>query len=222
MINFIVIPCWNEEKNIRSVIEKVKPYGRIVVVDDCSTDNSYEIAKQQDVAVLRHMINCGQGAALRTGTKYAVSRATAERDVIIHFDADGQMQARDLPRLAEVLFQGQADLVFGSRFLDNTSRLPATKKYFIMPVARAVNRLFLDIKLTDPQSGFRAMTVAVARQLDWSQDRMAHCSEILALAHQGGWTIKEVPVTVLYHQFGQSFGGGWRIVKDLFLNNMLR
>ena len=95
--------------------------------------------------------------------------------------------------------------------------MPFLKKYFIMPLAKAVNKIFFNIKLTDPQSGFRAMSASAACLISWQQDRMAHCSEIMFEVKKNNLRVVEVPIEVVYHNFGQSFFGGFRILKDLFI-----
>lgn len=210
-----VIPTYNEALALPAVINDLTGVvNDIIVVDDGSADNTIEALKQLPVKVLRHVINRGQGAALRTGTIQALKD---EADIIVHFDADGQFRAADIARLVEPIKQNQAEIVFGSRFLDNTTIMPTFKKWIIMPLARFVNRLFFNINLSDPQSGFRALSRQAAEKIDWQQDRMAHCSEILVVAHRSDLSIKEVPITVLYKEFGQRFSGGFKILRDLFL-----
>lgn len=216
---FCIIPAYNEEKSIAKVIKDAKQFvDKIVVVDDCSSDKTFEIAKKQNVTVLRHIINRGQGATLQTGNSFAL-RAGA--DLIVHFDADGQFLADEIKDVIDPIIKGEADIVFGSRFLGKKSQIPKFKKHIIFPIARAVNKIFLGINLSDPQSGFRAMNRQAVEMINIEQDRMAHCSEILHKAFKNNLKIKEVPMTVIYHDFGQKFGGGIKIIKDLLLNKFL-
>jgi len=221
MQTFCVIPAFNEEKNIGLVISDVKPLvDRVVVVDDCSADNTYNIAKKSGVTVLNHIINRGQGAALKTGTEYCLNKGA---DIIVHFDADGQFLSQDIERVAAPIKNGEAQVVFGSRFLnrDGNLKMPFLKKHFIMPLARAVNKIFFKINLTDPQSGFRAMSREAAQRINWRQDRMAHCSEIMFQVKKNNLRVVEVPIQVIYHRFGQTFGDGFKILKDLFLATLV-
>ncbi|OGF23692.1 hypothetical protein A3H66_03290 [Candidatus Falkowbacteria bacterium RIFCSPLOWO2_02_FULL_45_21] len=230
---FCVIPAYNESRTIKAIINEVKPLvDRVVVVDDGSTDQTYDLAKDLDIDLPRHIINRGQGAALRTGTAYSLSQGA---DIIVHFDADGQFLSQDIAKIIEPIKLGQAEVVFGSRFLSTQSDscraepgqagenkqvesgMPLFKKYFIMPLARAVNKIFFKIDLTDPQSGFRAMTAQAARKMDWQQDRMAHCSEIMFMVKKNNFKAAEVPIRVIYHSFGQSLFDGFKIIKDLFI-----
>lgn len=221
---FCIIPAYNEEKNILNVVEKVLPLAdRVIVVDDGSEDETAEILKNinnDKLIVLKHFINCGQGAALQTGNECALSKGA---EIIVHFDADGQFLAAEIKDLVQPILAKKADIVFGSRFLVKTSNIPWTKKNIIIPIARAVNRLAIGKNnLSDPQSGFRAMSADTARKIEISQNRMAHCSEILAKAFELNLKIKEASITVIYNEFGQKFSGGIQIVKDLFLGRLLK
>ncbi|MDP2736561.1 MAG: glycosyltransferase family 2 protein [bacterium] len=214
---FCVIPAFNEEKNIETVISQVKPLvNTVVVVDDGSSDRTADSAAKTDAILLRHIINRGQGAALRTGTEYSLNNGA---DIIVHFDADGQFLTRDIEKISAPLINGEAQVVFGSRFLnsEHSAAMPFLKKYFIMPLAKAANKIFFNINLTDPQSGFRAMSREAAQKINWKQDRMAHCSEIMFEVKRHNFKVKEIPIRVIYHNFGQSFSGGLKILKELFI-----
>jgi glycosyltransferase involved in cell wall biosynthesis len=215
---FCVIPAYNEEDNIENVVRDVKKYiDNIIVVDDCSDDNTSHQAEKQGVTVLRHPVNRGQGAALQTGNTYALSRGA---DIIVHFDADGQFLAKEIQPLTKPIIRGEADACFGSRFLTKRSELPLLKEKLILPLAGLVNRIFFNIRTTDPQNGFRALSRQVAGNIEIEQDQMAHCSEILHKVHKHGFRVKEVPVTVIYHEYGQKFSGGIKIIKDIIIKGL--
>lgn len=213
-----VIPAFNVSRQLPAVISALKELGlNMVVVNDGSRDYTGAVAEKCDIPVLHHIVNRGQGAALKTGTEFALDSGA---DIIVHFDGDGQFQASDIAEVIKPLQSGEADIVFGSRFLTNTTKMPWFKRHIIMSLARTVNHWLLDIHLTDPQSGFRAFTKEAASRLDWQQDRMAHCSEILVMAHRQGLRITEVPITVRYTEFGQRLGGGLKILKELWLTSL--
>jgi glycosyltransferase involved in cell wall biosynthesis len=217
---FCVIPAYNEAKSIVKVINQVKPLvDELVVVDDHSHDNTLGLAKSTGVTVLHHIVNRGQGAALQTGNDYAINN---QADIIVHFDADGQFLAEEIKDLTKPIEENQADVVFGSRFLSKKSDMPGLKKNVIMPLAKMINKRFFHINLTDPQSGFRAMSRKVAEEIRIENDRMAHCNEILIKTHKNKYRIQEVPITVIYHEFGQKLSGGFRIIKDLIYKKLIK
>ena len=221
MRTFCIIPSYNEDLKIQKTVMEVRDFvDRVIVVDDgSSTAFDWNIFQNDEkIMVLRHVVNRGQGAALRTGTEYALKSGA---DIIVHFDADGQFLAYEIPAIIAPLLSGEADIVFGSRFLNIRSRIPLFKKSVIMPLARLANRWILNIKeLTDPQSGFRAYTSEAARKINIEQDRMAHCSEILHKAFKTKLKIKEVGISVIYEDFGQRFSGGLKIIKEMILGRM--
>lgn len=222
---FCIIPAFNEEKKIIKVITEVLNFvDRVIIIDDASRDNTLQILEKnlknnKKVIILKHLINRGQGAALATGNQYALKN---NADIIVHFDADGQFLAEDIKEIIQPIQAKKADIVFGSRFLSKTSKIPALKKFLILPLAKIINKLAIkNYNLTDPQSGFRAMNKNAAEKIKITQNRMAHCSEIISQSFKLNLKIKEVPIAVIYHEFGQKFSGGLKIIKDLFLGKLL-
>lgn len=216
---FCIIPAYNEQSSIVGVINKIKKYvNEAVVVDDGSSDKTYELASEAGAVVLKHIVNRGQGAALRTGTEYALADGA---EIIVHFDADGQFLPEEIKNVIRPIEDGEAEIVFGSRFLEKKSRVPFFKKYFIMPLAMVFIRLAGVKKITDPQSGFRALSRTAAEKIKIEHDGMAHCSEILVKSFKNKLKFKEVPITVIYNEFGQKFSGGVKIIKDIFIKKII-
>jgi glycosyltransferase involved in cell wall biosynthesis len=216
---FCIIPAYNEAATIAQVVEKVKLItNEIIVVDDGSRDETKKLAKEKGAVVLSHIINRGQGAALETGNQYALNKGA---DIIVHFDADGQFLAEEIKDIILPIIKGEANIVFGSRFLGKKSNLPRFKKYIIIPLAHLVNKIFIGATLTDPQNGFRAMSSETAKKITIEQNGMAHNTEIISKSFENNLKIKEIPVTVIYHNFGQRFSGGLKIIKDLILSRLI-
>jgi polyprenyl-phospho-N-acetylgalactosaminyl synthase len=212
---FIIIPCWNNAEHLAKIISEVKLYGQVVVIDDGSSDYSFDIAKKSGAVALKHIINRGQGAALETGDRYALSQGA---DLVVHFDADGQHLAKDIPVLIQPIIEGRAEIVLGSRFLNQQNKTPFFKKWFILKPANFFQNRIFDLKLTDAQNGLRAMSVGALKRIKITQDRYAHCSEIVEQIKR--FKYQEVPVTVLYRDFGQNFFGGLKILFDLLIGKL--
>jgi polyprenyl-phospho-N-acetylgalactosaminyl synthase len=215
-----IIPAYNEGPRIKNAINDIKPHvDAVIVVDDCSDDDTYIAARDQGVHVLRHIVNRGQGAALQTGTDYALNNLGAE--IIVHFDADGQMVGEEARGLIDLIEKDEADIVLGSRFLGRTIEMPL-KRYFTLKLALLFTIIVSGLYLTDTHNGYRALSKKAANALRISLDRSAHASEILDLIKVKKLRHKEHPVTIRYTQDtlkkGQSFSSSFTIVKDLVRN----
>ena len=214
-----IIPAFNEEKRVFQAISDV--YGfvdDVVVVDDCSLDKTGERAFEAGAHVLRHIVNRGQGAALQTGTDYALKNLCA--DIIVHFDADGQMQGSDVPNLIAPIETGEAQVVLGSRFLGAEAKDMPTTRLVTLQAAMWFTRFLSGIKITDTHCGFRALSAEAAGSIRLTMNRMAHASELLDILVAKRLPYVERPVTIRYSsetlRKGQSFMSGFIILKDLF------
>jgi len=202
------------------VVSELKKYYRnIIVVDDCSRDETVSRAKESGATVLRHLINLGQGAALETGDKYAFDNGA---EVIVHFDADGQHSAEEISNLISPIERGEADVVLGSRFLSKKNQIPWVKKWLILKPAIFLSNLLTGLWLTDTHNGFRAFSRLAATKISIRQNRMAHASEIIGQIGKNKLRWVESPATIVYKEFGQGFRGGIKILKDLFLKVILK
>lgn len=219
---FAVIAAFREKCHVRTSVQACLPFvERVIVVDDGSHDGTADEAEKGGAIVLKHAINRGQGAALKTGTLAALKMGA---EYIIHIDADGQHDPSYIPSLLAPIMAGEADFVFGSRFMGIKAIGMPLKRRVLMVGIRLFNIFVLGIPsyITDPQTGLRAFHAEAGRQLDFQQDRMAHCSEILRkVTHGFRW--KEVPVEVRYSQAslekGQWRGGAVRIVWQLLIGS---
>lgn len=197
---WFILAAYNEEKQIAITIKTLKKNGyiNIVVVDDGSEDRTYELAKKHKVHVLRHPINMGQGAALRSGTTYALRK---KAKYIIHFDSDGQHRVEDVPAMIKPVLEGKAQITLGSRYLDKNkkTKMPMHRTFYVKG-GLWFTRLMTGLKLTDTHNGFRVMTAETAKELKITQDEMSHASEILELIARKKIKYKEVPVIIEYNE----------------------
>lgn len=213
---FIVLPAYNEEKKIGRVIRDLFQHGfaNVVVVDDGSNDATASEATAAGAVVLHHLINRGQGAALQTGNEFALQNGAK---IIVHFDADGQFNVNDVNKGIKKLTEENLDIIFGSRFLDERSKVPFLKKHFILPFSRIINNWITGLKLSDVHNGFRIMHRRAAEKINITQDQMAHNSEIPRLVKEYNLKYGELPVEVLYFENGQGVSGGFKILWDLLI-----
>ena len=192
----IGIPAYNEEKNIASIITKLKNItDSIIVCDDGSSDMTSEISKNLGAIVISHKKNMGYGAAIRTIFQKSVE---LDSDILVTFDADGQHRIDDVSKILQPLENNEADIVIGSRFLDNESKVPNYRKIGIKVITQVTNAS-LKKKLTDSQSGFRAYNKQALTQISPSEMGMGISTEILIKASNKGLRIVEIPITILYH-----------------------
>jgi len=192
----IGIPAYNEEKNIASIITKLKNItDSIIVCDDGSSDMTSEISKNLGAIVISHKKNMGYGAAIRTIFQKSVE---LDSDILVTFDADGQHRIDDVSKILQPLENNEADIVIGSRFLDNESKVPNYRKIGIKVITQVTNAS-LKKKLTDSQSGFRAYNKQALTQISPSEMGMGISTEILIKASSKGLRIAEIPITILYH-----------------------
>ena len=217
---YIVIPAYNEAQVIAQTISDVHKYcSNIIIVDDGSKDKTGEVAKQSGAVVLRHIINRGQGAALRTGINYALGQGA---EIIVTFDADGQFEANEINRICQPIIDCECDIVLGSRFFSNSNfsknKIPFFKK-IILKSAILFTRAITGLSLTDTHNGFRALSRKAALQIKIRQDKMAHASEIVHEVARLGLKYKELPITVKYTEYskrkGQKISNSFSILFDL-------
>ena len=191
----IGIPAYNEEKNIASIITKLKKItDSIIVCDDGSSDMTSEISKNLGAIVITHKKNMGYGVAINSIFQKAKE---LNIDLLVTFDADGQHRVEDIEKVVEPIKNNTADLVIGSRFLDKKSNVPNYRKIGIKVITKITN-VSIKKKLTDSQSGFRAYNKQVLSQISPSDIGMGISTEILIKSSSKGLRIMEVPVTILY------------------------
>ncbi|QGJ71499.1 Dolichol-phosphate mannosyltransferase in lipid-linked oligosaccharide synthesis cluster [Planctomycetales bacterium 10988] len=221
---WVLIPAYNECESLAATLESVcAQYPHVVVIDDGSTDGTAQIARQYPVWVLRHALNCGQGAALQTGFGFVLRQPP--REVVVTFDADGQHCVEDIPSLTQPILQGEVDLCLGSRFLGKAEGIPWTRR-LLLKLAVLFTRWTSGLKLTDTHNGLRAIRLEALREWKLTQRKMAHASEILELAARNKLRYREVPVTIKYTpeslRRGQRSWEALRILGQLLLGKLER
>ena len=195
MVTVIGIPAFNEEKNIASIIMKLKKVtDHIIVCNDGSTDMTEEISKKLDVVVINHSRNMGYGSAIRS---IFLKAKELQADTLVTFDADGQHRVEDIQSVTQPIIDNKADIVIGSRFLENKSDIPEYRKFGIKVITKITNSSLKE-KLTDSQSGFRAYSKNVLKDVTPSESGMGVSTEILIKASNAGHKIAEVPITIMY------------------------
>lgn len=216
----VIIPAKNEAKKIAEVVRGIKNLPEqdfeVIVVDDGSTDATAQLAAGAGAVVLRHLINRGQGAAIRTGISYALNNGLR---AAVFFDADGQMDPAEIPLLLAKLESGY-DVVLGSRNIGRTINMPLSKK-IVKQAALFFTRLTTGLKLTDTHNGFQAWTDQALNKITLVQDRFAYASEVLDQVAKHDLKYCEVPVTITYSEYskkkGQSILGAVNIIFDLLI-----
>jgi len=190
------IPAYNEEKNIASIIVKLKKIADVVIVcNDGSTDSTSEIAQNLGAIVINHTKNLGYGAGINSIFHKAKEIGS---EILITFDADGQHRIEDIDKVIKPISDGQSDIVIGSRFLDDSEKeIPNYRKIGIKVITKITNTS-IKKQLTDSQSGFRAYSKKVLGQLSPSESGMGVSTEILIKASSKNFRISEVPIKILY------------------------
>lgn len=217
------MPAFREEPRIAATLEPflATPY-QVVVVDDGSYDRTSDIVREFPVWLIRHAVNCGQGAAIQTGIDFALSKGA---EVIVTFDSDGQHAISEIDNLVRPIVAGEADVALGSRFLGETVGMPLARG-LLLRAAVLFTWLVSQIRVTDTHNGFRAFSRLAARKIRIRQNRMAHASEILDEIGRHDLNYIEVPVTISYHEEtlakGQSGWNAFRITTDLLLGRVLK
>jgi len=210
-MKFVVIPARNEETNIRKVISETKKYiSNIIVVDDGSKDKTSEEAKKEGIIVLKHIINLGKGAALKTGCDYAVKHGASH---IIVLDADAQHEPSQIPEFLKEL--ENSDVVLGYRALDK--KMPFILKFGNWFINKTTKLLY-GLRLHDTQCGYRAFTADAYKKIRWKSSNYSIESEMIASIGKRGLRYKEIPIRTIYTDKykGTTVIDGIKIVCNLF------
>lgn len=203
---WVIIAAFNEDKKIGPVIEGVKEFAKnVVVVDDGSEDKTFDVAKKTGVTVLKHVINLGKGAAMRTGAEFAIDKGAKK---LVFIDADGQHEPKDIPRFVKEL--DDVEFVFSYRKFDEN-----------MPFVRRFGNWFLNfytkvlfgITVYDTQCGLRAFRADIYDKIKWESDRYAVETEQVMRVGRSKVSYSQLPIRTIYEDRspGTTINDGFKI-----------
>jgi len=199
-----VVPAFNEEDNIESVINDLKehqPSIKIVVINDCSDDSTGDIVRKLNETVINLVINLGIGGAVQTGLKYSRDN---DYDITIQFDGDGQHMACEIEKIIKPIIDGEADVVIGSRFLGTGSFKSNIPRRIGIGVFKLVNSMLVRSKITDNTSGFRAYNKAAVEFLARYYPQDYPEPEAVVELYRNRFRLQEVPVMMKEREGGSS------------------
>ena len=214
----VIVPAFNEGNRVIETLEELKKFfSKVFVVDDGSTDNTFELLKSSWATVLQHPINLGQGAALQTGIEAALSNKDIK--FILTFDADGQHSVKDAVRFAETIKSSGIQIILGSRFINSKNLSMPRKKKLILRLGIIFTRFDSGLQVTDTHNGLRIMSRNFAESLKLRQSGMAHASEILRHIKNSKSTWIEIPAEINYTPYsikkGQSIFNAVNILTEM-------
>ena len=207
----IIIPAYNEEKNILKVYEKIKECKELdyVVINDASIDNTLDVCKNNNLNYINLISNLGVGGAVQTGYKYALDN---DYDIAIQFDGDGQHDINYIDAICKPIIEGKANIC---RYIkDNKSTFQST---FMRRLGKNIISIILKIccrvKVTDPTSGFRAIDKNIIKI--FAKQYPSDCPEPESLVNilKLGYKVEEVPVNMNERQGGKSYISTWKSVQ---------
>ena len=206
----VVVPAYNEEKTLATVIRKLiklPELREVVIVDDCSKDQTPEIARAlaaeyPQVKVVRHAVNSGKTQALKTGFQHTTG------EIVIVQDADLEYDPSEIPGLIQPIIDGHADVVYGSRFLvRKTSRVLYFYHYLANRGLTFISNLFTNINLTDVETGYKALRGDIIRNMIISSEGFGFEIEVTAKVAKLKCSIYETPISY----YGRTYEEGKKI-----------
>ena len=219
---YLVVPAFNEEKTVSQIIEGIAEKGyNVILVNDGSKDKTLELAIESkrkypnQIFVVSHVINRGLGAALKTGMVVALNKGAK---YIVTFDADGQHEIEDIPKVCKPLKEGEADVVIGARPFED---MPLSKS-FANYIMNALTLIFYGRNVKDSQSGLRAFTAHAADVINIVSRGYGVSSEFIKEISDKNLRLAEVTITTIYTPETQNKGTdaivGLRILTKMVID----
>lgn len=214
----VIIPSFNEGAILTETVKSVKStFKHIIVVDDGSFNFELEQLSLQNIEIVRHPINLGQGAAIQTGIEVALT--IKDVNYFLTFDADGQHSVNSAKNLVSEIRASKVDIVLGTRFSsDDQNKIPLIRK-MVLKLAILFTRIESGLKVTDTHNGLRVFNRKFAEAIQIQQNGMAHASEILNFINKHDFSWKETPVEIIYTEYskqkGQSSLNAINIITEL-------
>lgn len=209
-----VIPAYNEAENIEKVLNEIKkdaPFSDILVINDCSKDNTKEIVENNNVKCINNIFNMRYAMAVQTGIKYASSHSY---DYVIQFDADGQHIASEAIKLYKEAKKDNCDIVIGSRYIKDTGYPCPLFRRIGTKLFASIIRIFCHQTIADPLSGFQCLNKEVINRYSKMGNYPEYPDANLVIEMlRAGYKIKEVPVKMRLREAGESMHGG--IIKPI-------
>ncbi|MGI6129519.1 MAG: glycosyltransferase family 2 protein [bacterium] len=203
-----VIPCYNEQETIKTVVSKAFKYvPQVIVVDDGSNDQTAKEAQMAGAIVLAHPYNQGKGAAIKTAFLHL---RTLGCIAAVLLDGDGQHDPAEIPRVLAPVLSGDADIVVGSRFIEGSYLIPLHRRISQI-VLNVVTYIGSHVWVSDSQSGFRSFSRYAIGIMEFQGKGFSIESEMQFIAARHGLKIKEVPISTIY---------GGRAKRNLFLQGL--
>ncbi|MFA5872133.1 MAG: glycosyltransferase family 2 protein [Parcubacteria group bacterium] len=208
---YIILPVYNEARIINRVIEEITQagYHRIIAVNDGSSDDTFSLLNQHELIVLRHLINRGKGAAIKTGVEAA---KTFGAKVVVTMDADGQHNPQDIEKMLQAVQNGY-DVALGSR-PKSPKTMPLTK-IVANCVGNIVTWLIFGLWVSDSQSGFRVYSQKAINLIDTASDRYEYESEVIKEIKRHKLKFIEIPIEERYTDYSKN-----KTHKQNFINGL--